>query len=167
MSTLNVSNTSSLISSLPLPTKDTNILDFFAFCRTFYDENISSPLNNYQSYEYIGFRFEDKDRQPGEICDCSRHNIERVDERDFPAYGSEEYNNSALMAGTSVWDLKCENNYHIPSYLDFMSHKTVYDYFPCKHLYIVAGYQADNTFIDSLDEGEIVIVNAEVLIKVY
>ena len=41
---------------------------------------------------YFGIRFENKERTTGEIItDRSKHNIDREDERDFPQFGSDEY----------------------------------------------------------------------------
>lgn len=48
----------------------------------------------YYDYDDMGVRFEDKKRKVGEIImDRSRSNPDRYDEREFPEYGTEEYDN--------------------------------------------------------------------------
>lgn len=60
-------------------------------------------------YYYIGIRFEDKDREVGEICECSKHNLDREDEREFPVYGTPEYDELPELDGTSAWNLETCN----------------------------------------------------------
>lgn len=55
-------------------------------------------------YMYVGVRFESKMREIGEACESSMHNPDREDERDFPAYGTPEYDELEELNGTSAWD---------------------------------------------------------------
>mgnify|MGYP001461346458 CR=1 FL=1 len=103
-------------------------------------------------YYYLGIRFEDKDREIGEICECSRHNIDREDEREFPEYGTPEYDEMFELDGTSAWNLE--------TYRDFEGG------FNREHCYIIGGNQIANQD-DGLDDNEIVIVNAKVLEKIF
>lgn len=103
-------------------------------------------------YEVIGIRFEDKERQVGEICERSRHNIDREDEREMPEYGTEEYEEMMLLDGTSTWDIH-----------EFDDFDGVYDNYHC---YIIAGDVTTN-HSDALDDGEVVIQDAKVIEVVY
>ena len=115
--------------------------------RKIYDES---------EYQYVGLRFEDKDREIGEICGHSKHNRDREDDREFPQYGTEEYDSLYELEGTSAWDLTDEYNYR---YGDS-------DYFESRHCYVIAGY-AKSTRDEDLDDGEIVIKDAVVIAKIF
>jgi hypothetical protein len=103
-------------------------------------------------YYYIGIRFEDKDREIGEICECSRHNVDREDEREFPEYGTPEYDEMLELDGTSAWNLETYSDYE--------------GGFGTSHCYIIAGNRITNRD-DGLDDNEIVIENAVVLEKLF
>lgn len=103
-------------------------------------------------YYYLGIRFEDKEREIGEICECSRHNIDREDEREFPEYGTDEYWEMPELDGTSAWNLE--------TYDDFEGVFNTY------HCYIIGGNRITNQD-DGLDDNEIVIENAVVLEKIF
>jgi hypothetical protein len=117
-------------------------------------------------YDYIGIRYEDKLRQIGDICECSKDNPDRADERDFPEYGTEEYENLPDMPGTSTWGL---NHYVLTSktgccnYADWAADWDCEKYYPSAHCYIVVGNHA----VSGLDEGEICINDAVVLEVMY
>lgn len=116
-------------------------------------EACEKELEKYQDkYYYIGIRFEDKEREVGEICECSRHNIDREDERDFPEYGTEEYEKMFELDGTSAWNLETFDDFEGP--------------FNTWHCYIIAGNRITNKD-DGLDDNEIVIENAVVLEKIF
>lgn len=108
--------------------------------------------NDEIEYDVIGVRFEDKERQVGDICERSRHNIDREDEREMPEYGTEEYEEMMLLDGTSAWDIH-----------DFDDFDGVYDSYHC---YIIAGDVTTNHY-DALDDGEVVIQDAKVIEVVY
>lgn len=42
-----------------------------------------------EEHEYVGLRFEERAYQVGDIVANSKSNMDRVDERDFPVYGTE------------------------------------------------------------------------------
>ena len=117
------------------------------------EKHCKNALDKYESeFYHIGIRFEDKDREVGEICECSRHNIDREDERDFPEYGTPEYDEMFVLDGTSAWNLE--------TYDDFVGGFNTY------HCYIIAGNKITNKD-DGLDDNEIVIENAIVLEKLF
>lgn len=117
------------------------------------EEACKKALEKYQDeYWYVGIRFENKERKIGEICECSRHNIDREDEREFPKYGTDEYFEMMELDGTSAWNLE--------TYDDFEG------YFITDHCYIIAGNKISNQD-DGLDDNEIVIDNAKVLEKIF
>lgn len=103
-------------------------------------------------YWFVGIRFEDKEREIGEICECSKHNLDREDERDFPEYGTPEYDEMMELDGTSAWNLATYRDYE--------------GYFLSDHCYIIGGNQITNRD-DGLDDNEIVIKNAVVLEKIF
>lgn len=61
-----------------------------------------------ETYVYVGVRCDDRDLPAGFVFDWSRHNPDRIDERDFPVYGSSEYDELEELDGTSVWFLGCD-----------------------------------------------------------
>lgn len=103
-------------------------------------------------YSYLGIRFEDKEREIGDICECSKHNIDREDEREFPEYGTEEYEELPELDGTSAWNLETYDDFQGP--------------FATYHCYIIAGEKLTNKD-DGLDDNEIVIKDAKVLAKIF
>lgn len=116
-------------------------------------ESCEKALEKYSDdYWCLGIRFEDKDREVGETCECSRHNVDREDEREFPEYGTPEYDNMFEFDGTSAWHLESFDDFKGPFYSD--------------HCYIIGG-QRDANKDDGLDVGEIVIENAVVLEKLF
>lgn len=125
-------------------------------------------IENSGEYTYVGVRFENKSREIGSICECSKHNPNREDERDFPEYGTEEYNDMPELNGTSAWMVYGGNTdwaedvdaskiaaFEKPSYQKDDEYRG-----NCKHAYIIAG-KRHNTHNDA-DQGEIVIANATV-----
>lgn len=118
-------------------------------------EKAIEVLEQYEDeFAVIGIRFEDKEREIGEICECSRHNDDREDEREFPEYGSEEYEEMKKFDGTSSWDLN--------TYDDWDDQRA----FDTYHCYIIAGDRAVNKD-DDLDHGEVVIENARVIATIF
>lgn len=108
-----------------------------------------AALEKYQDeFYYVGIRFEDKERQIGDICECSKHNTDREDEREFPGYGTDEYDEMFELDGTSAWNLEY--------YTDFEGGFDTY------HCYIVVGNKITNQD-DGLDDNEIVIQDAKVV----
>lgn len=125
-------------------------------------EKIAKAVEKYDEvhgngdYYYVGVRYEDKLRQVGEKCECSRHN---AGEKEFPDYGTPEYDELDELEGTSAWSAhKYLNNYD----LEGDQSRLVIDKFKhVAHAYIVVG-QYENTPSDA-DDGEIVIEDAKVI----
>ena len=114
-------------------------------------------------YEYIGVRFENKEREIGGICESSKDNPDRVDERDFPEYGTPEYDEMPERDGTCAWDLRDEfkvNKFWLDTDVEIA-------YPEQNHCYIVVGNKVQNAWNKLLDEDEIIIIDAEVVAKIY
>ena len=59
-----------------------------------------------EEYSYYGIRFENLERSIGDIAtEKTRHNSDRESERDFPEYGTEEYEEMEEFDGLSAWSL--------------------------------------------------------------
>ena len=117
-------------------------------------EMLKVALEKYEDdYTYVGIRFEDKVRTIGEIIeDESADNRDREDEREFPEFGTEDYEECDTMGGISAWDLASFDDY---------ADQTSY---VATHAYIIVS--DSHAWMDSemlLDEGEIVLVDAEVM----
>lgn len=110
-------------------------------------------------YELFGIRFEDKERQEGEeVTDCSRNNIDREDEREFPNFGTDEYNEMDEMDGISTWDVKANVNKWL----------WTADQFIGKRAYLIAGNSVGDEQLNGLiDEGELLISDGVVIAKLY
>src|SRR5690625_1336501 len=120
-------------------------------------------LNNYW---VAGIRFEDKERKEGDVIEeNSKHNLEREDERDFPEYGTDEYNDMFELDGVSAWDLDYAKEVLRPNLPSGME-EDVRSQFIGKHCYIIAGDNTSNES-DALDYGEVVIVEPKVIKVVY
>ena len=119
---------------------------------------------NKNEYEFIGLRFENKQRETNEICECSKNNPNREDERDFPQFGTEEYNNYATWNGTSAWDLSEKHTTKVNSWES--NKETDCCYIDEAHCYIVAGNYNCNSD-DGLDDYEIVIEDAKVIAVIF
>ncbi len=118
---------------------------------------------NEAKYDFIGLRFEDKEREEGETCETSRHNLDREDEREFPEYGTEEYEEMFELDGTSAWHIEYDA---MLGYNDRDMDKDAESLHNVYHAYIIGGNEITNKD-DALDEGEIVIKNAKVIAKLY
>ena len=116
---------------------------------------LQAALEKYESdYTYVGIRFEDKERTIGEIIeDESRHNDDRDDEREFPEFGTEEYDEMETLGGVSAWDLAYIDGLYISSQSQTLT----------KHAYVISSDSAmyDDSVV--LDDNEIVLVDAEVM----
>ena len=105
-----------------------------------------------------GIRFDDRLLKVGDKLDNSRHNADREDAREFPEYGTSEYEEMEELDGTCAY-----NCYHIANLCDDMNDlkgKVLFD-----HCYVIAGNDWGSN--DELDEGEVVIKNAKVLATIF
>jgi hypothetical protein len=143
-----------------------NIVEFYELCRKIYTDNIATRENGWEGYEYIGLRFEDKKREIGEIItDCSRNNVDREDERDFPEYGTEEYFGMEELDGVSAWDLSDKDVYKIQPWEN--KEDDCSRHFEANHCYIIASNDLGNTSNTVTDVNEIVIKDAMVIAKFF
>jgi hypothetical protein len=115
-----------------------------------------------EDFFYIGVRFENKERQVGEIItDVSRHNGDREDEREFPDFDTEEYYEMEELDGVSAWDAHIEEHY---KYKTGEGNEPASKGYLTEHCYLIASDDAVNPGDDIiLDEGEIVLENAKVI----
>lgn len=126
-------------------------------------EIAKETYDEYQDeYKYIGIRFENKAYKVGEICENSRGNIEREDIRDYPDYGTDEYNNLPVLGGTCAYDLSQNRAYDINTDRDNRPASTQIN---AKHCYIIAGDKTAPDFAE--DDCEIIIKNAKVIKQLF
>ncbi|MNW42239.1 hypothetical protein D3C74_194030 [compost metagenome] len=117
---------------------------------------------NEDNHYYIGLRFENKVREIGEECEYSRHNFDREDEREFPEFGTDEYEEMEVLDGTSAWDMSIDNTFE---YSATAAEKEVSRYFTTDHCYVIAGNRQGRH--DDPDHGEIVIKDAVVIAQLF
>ena len=130
-------------------------------------ETIESLKKQYENeYYYIGLRFEDKEREVGDIItDRSRHNTDREDEREFPEFGTEEYEEMYELDGVSAWNIMNDNSEY--RYRPDQAEEPARKGYIANHCYvIVSDYAASHSDLD-LDHNEIVLQNAEVVAKIF
>ena len=117
----------------------------------------------YTNYFYLALRFESKNRNVGDIItENSKHNADRSDERDFPEFGTPEYEELEELDGISAWvigHLKNMYRYQLENDVESLG---------WKHAYFIGsdevGYANDDIL---LDNGEILLKNAIVLGKIF
>ena len=131
-------------------------------------QKIENAYNEYkEKYQYVGLRFEDKEREIGEICENSKHNPDREDPRDFPDFNSKEYENLPEFNGTSAWDLSISDMHRTwfdDSYMDddeinYLKYED--DPELSDNCYVIAGNETDNDI--HRDYDEIIIKKAKVV----
>lgn len=127
-------------------------------------------LSRESDFSYFGLRFEDKERNVGEIIpERSRHNPDREDERDFPEFGTAEYDELDELDGVSAWHVNLDVDTIHPG----MSSREYRDcanddcerMFSAYHCYVIAGNREGRH--DDPDVGEIVIKDAVVIGKIF
>jgi len=117
-------------------------------------ENVNG-FDQYEcEFEFVGIRFENKIRKVGDIIEeCSKDNNDRSDERDFPEYGSDEYNKMDELEGISTWDIKNWQYGNISEISDTTC-------FEAEHLYLIGG---NNDGGEAPDYNELIIADGKVL----
>mgnify|MGYP007031653230 CR=1 FL=1 len=139
-----------------------NIHEMYAKVREIYEAHKDD-------YYLIGIRFENKDRVIGEECEWSKDNPDREDEREFPKYGTPEYEELPELDGTSAWDLSLLSDRYYPGFGEARwitdPDKECSRYFLADHCYIVAGDKRGRH--DCPDDGEILIRDAVVIAKLW
>jgi len=117
---------------------------------------------NENEFDCIGIRFENKERTIGEVIEeYSKSNVDREDEREFPEYGTDEYDSMEELDGVSAWNAtdKCGwNPVHrgdkIENVTDIEKVLGTVD-----HCYILGC----NSFSQGFDDNEVVMSDAVVL----
>lgn len=138
-----------------------NIIEMYAKVKEIFEANENE-------FEYIGIRFEDKEREIGDVCENSRHNPDRDDERDFPVFGSAEYEELPVLDGTSAWNLASLSDRNYPGFgrpSKADPEKECSRYFFTEHCYIIASNRQGSH--DDPDEDEILIRDAIVIAKIF
>lgn len=108
-------------------------------------------------FDLIGVRFEDKERVVGEIItDRSKSNIDREDDREFPEYGTEEYEEMEDLDGVSAWNT--ENEYGWGSSYG-SEDRDANKLFTSEHCYLLGSSRGDS----GEDCNEIIMDDAKVL----
>ena len=107
-------------------------------------------------YYVVGLRFENMNRETGDVIEeCSKDNADRSDERDFPEYGTDEYDEMEELAGISSWDINFWETMNLNSW-------SVSTSFDCDHIYLIGGEK--HSF--GPDDHELVIEDAVVIAKI-
>lgn len=119
------------------------------------------------NWMYVGVRFEDKERKEGEIItECSRHNPDREDERDFPDYEEIEYDTLPVLPGISTWAIESPQGYTPLG--GWQNEEPAHFWYGRRHAYLLVSDDAapipDDTI---LDNGERLLRNAKVGVKLY
>lgn len=119
----------------------------------------------YWEYDLIGIRFEEKIREVGEICNNSKNNIDRKDEREFPEYGTAEFDEMEEMDGVSTYNLVSTQNFDekLNGWLWANLDAEAETNYLASHAYIVVGdkvgWEQQNGLID---DGELLIQDGKV-----
>ena len=112
-------------------------------------------------FYYVGFRFENLNRKVGDVCGNSKHNPDREDVRDFPEYGTEEYNELPELDGTCAYIMGgIDWNFSREDYA-----KSCKDHFIGDHCYVIASDDAGNN--DDPDAFEILLRRPVVVAKIF
>lgn len=140
-----------------------NIVEMYEKVKAIYEANEDK-------YYYIGLRFEDKDREIGDVCENSKHNPDRDDERDFPEFGSEEYDDLPELDGTSAWNMDpvANGRVYAPGFgriSDWHMEMPCERLFFADHCYVIAGEHRG--YHEDPDENEILIQDAVVIAKIF
>ena len=99
--------------------------------RTISREAIEAKIEElYWDYDYFGLRFDGRALNVGDVLDNSKDNPDREDERDFPEYGTDEYDNLPELDGTSAW------NANAIKYFKWIGREEYFD--ADQHCYIIA-----------------------------
>ena len=108
--------------------------------------------------EFIGVRFDRRLLSVGDEVGKSRTNIGREDVREFPEYGTQEYESLPELEGACAYDVDSWSH-HI-----LMRGEWTEDEIDM-HLYVIEGDGIDRE--SGEDEDEVIIRNAEVMAVIY
>lgn len=138
--------------------KDTSDITY----KEMYEEAKKAYEEYKDDYNYVGIRFENKERNIGDICNNSKANIDRDDIRYYPAYGTDEYNNLPELGGACAYDL---SDYRAYDWDKKRADKTALSQIETKHCYIVVGDEITLEYAE--DDAEIIIKDAKVMRKLF
>lgn len=128
--------------------------------------NINQEIaDEYAEYSYYGLRFENKERETGEICGNSRHNFDREDQREFPEYGDDDYQEMMELGGTSAYYIGERGEFDTSSYTGEWQSEDDSLMVTGDHCYLVAG-DVEGAHPDP-DVNEILISEAVVIEKLF
>ncbi|SDJ19517.1 hypothetical protein [Natribacillus halophilus] len=117
-------------------------------------------------YYHMGVRFEDMDRNEGDIItEVSRHNPDREDERDFPEYGTDEYEEMEKLDGISAWEINHFKKDYKPNKGE--ENELATNAYIGTHAYVIASDDVGGGIDDDSDEGEIILKDAVVLANIF
>lgn len=116
-------------------------------------EELKDILDDLQwDHKAVGIRFEEKEYAVGDIISDSKHNPDRNDNREFPAFGNTEYDELPDFPGVSTWNTSTINE--LEETIGWHS-----------HCYVVIGDGSswtDNVGDYVLDENELLIEEGRV-----
>lgn len=115
-------------------------------------------------YYYVGVRFEDKQREIGEELPPSKYNDDREDERDFPDFNDEGYEDLPDAGGASAWGVEHALEEALSIYTEG---SLVSSNYGAKHCYIIVGDYEGHNLDHVLDHGEVVIKDAKVFEQLF
>lgn len=122
---------------------------------------LMKELEEDNEYNVIGLRFEDKVRIVGDICERSKDNPDREDERDYPEFDDVDYDGLPDLPGTCAWNKRFMDTDNWSRYQK--ENGKSYD---SKHAYIIGGHEG--SYINySPDDGEVLIDDAVVIAVIY
>ena len=121
-----------------------------------------------EDYACIGIRFEDMARNVGDICGHSKDNPDRADERDFPVYGSNEYDELPELYGTCAWEVGANTAGVLCGYEPESAIKNAaMNRGIGKHCYLIASDQYGDMSNYAADDGEVLLVDPVVIAVIY
>lgn len=138
------------------------IKEFYEFLLTAEDV-YEDEFNPKSDARVIGVRWEELGRNVGDEVGCSKHNLERENEGDMPTYGTEEYENMFELNGASSLSVRHLLN-GLESAYRTSPDKSVSTCYTGTHCYLIGGKHTSN-HSDAIDDGELVIVDAKVIVK--
>ncbi len=132
--------------------------------RTGMIKKIEKAIEKYEfEYSNLGIRFENKERTIGEeIEDYSKSNADRDDEREFPEYGSEEYEEMDELDGVCAYYIDTYRDDVDLGFNDPKRENDIERFYEANHCYIL-GCDRVSSNMYAEDEGEIIMEDAKVL----
>ena len=122
-------------------------------------EAVIRQLQDSSEYaEFAGVRFERRLLSVGDECGKSRSNADRDDTREFPEFGTPDYESLPELDGVCAYDVDCWKH-HILDKGEWTELEIEV------HLYVIEGDSIDYESGEDIDE--VIIGNAEVMAVIY